>query len=103
MNLIDKQAAIDVVHKVMLEFFDFCEDDEESPFTEKDKELLKINKKISRGIKDLQPADVAEVKHGKWLDHQNGRWIYVKCSMCETIHDTRTNFCPNCGAKMEVE
>ena len=39
-------------------------------------------------------------KTGHWIDHQMDRWIYAKCSECETIHDTRTNYCPHCGAKM---
>ena len=42
-------------------------------------------------------------KSGKWIDHQDGRWIYAKCSECGTVHDTRSNYCPSCGAKMESE
>lgn len=44
-----------------------------------------------------------EPKTGHWIDHQEGRWIYAKCSECGTVHDTQTNYCPNCGAKMEAE
>ena len=51
-------------------------------------------------IEHAPTADVRENVHGEWLDHQNGRWIYAKCSICGTIHDTKTNFCPNCGAEM---
>ena len=39
-------------------------------------------------------------KTGHWMDHQEGRWIYAQCSECGTVHDTQTNYCPNCGAKM---
>ena len=42
-------------------------------------------------------------KTGHWIDHQDGRWIYAQCSGCGTVHDTQTNYCPNCGAKMESE
>lgn len=42
-------------------------------------------------------------KSGKWIDYQDGRWIYAKCSECGTVHDTRSNYCPSCGAKMESE
>ena len=48
-------------------------------------------------------ADVRPVRRGKWIDHQEGRWIYAKCSECETVHDVRSNFCPNCGADMRPE
>ena len=53
-------------------------------------------------IENIPPVTPAE-KVGHWIDHQEDRWIYAKCSECETIHDTRTNYCPNCGAKMEGE
>lgn len=39
-------------------------------------------------------------KTGYWIEHQEGRWIYAKCSECETVHDTQTNFCPSCGCRM---
>jgi len=41
-----------------------------------------------------------EPKTGHWIDHQEDRWIYAQCSECGTVHDTQTNYCPNCGAKM---
>lgn len=46
----------------------------------------------------------AEPQHGQWIDEQDGRWIYAKCSLCGTVHNTKTNYCPHCGADMrEVE
>ena len=48
-------------------------------------------------------ADVRPVVRGKWIDHQEGRWIYAKCSECGTVHDVKSNFCPNCGADMREE
>lgn len=59
---------------------------------------------VSRtAIRKLPAADVREVVRGKWIDHQQGRWVYAKCSECETVHDVRSNFCPNCGADMRGE
>ena len=43
-----------------------------------------------------------ERKNGKWHDHQEGDWIYAKCSLCGAVQDSRSNFCPNCGAKMKA-
>lgn len=40
------------------------------------------------------------VKSGEWIDYQQGRWVYAKCSLCGTVHDVRSNFCPSCGAEM---
>lgn len=48
-------------------------------------------------------ADVRPVKRGEWIDHQEGRWIYAKCSECGTVHDVKSNFCPSCGADMREE
>lgn len=63
-----------------------------------------VQTECRRQIDHAKPAaDVREVKRGKWLDHQQGRWIYAKCSECETVHDVRSHFCPNCGAEMEGE
>lgn len=46
-------------------------------------------------IKIAPAADVAEVKHGWWL--QNGM-----CSECLVIPKTsHKSYCPNCGTKMD--
>ena len=52
-------------------------------------------------IRYMDAADVAPVRHGKWLHRKNG---VAYCSKCEvdTVED-ETNYCPNCGATMELE
>ena len=58
------------------------------------------------GVIDRQPtADVVEVKHGKWLLKHIGVGHYWECSECEFKNAVmpRTNYCPNCGAKMDSE
>ena len=49
----------------------------------------------------LDAADVAPVRHGKWLHRKNG---VAYCSECEidAVEDG-TEYCPNCGAKMDLE
>lgn len=58
----------------------------------------------------LEAADkrIAELeakipKDGEWIDDQRGRWIYAKCNLCGKVQDVRSNYCPNCGAKMKGE
>ena len=46
-------------------------------------------------IEELMP------KEGEWIDEQRGRWIYAKCNLCGKVQDARSNYCPNCGAKMK--
>lgn len=66
------------------------------------------------GVKDLidrQPtADVVEVKHGYWIyDYSAGELggtdapLCEKCSVCGEYTVDEENFCPNCGAKMDLK
>ncbi len=53
---------------------------------------------------NAQPAaDVAEVRHGRW----NELPYSYECSVCGIIRPKemtgKWHYCPNCGAKMEVE
>lgn len=44
----------------------------------------------------MPAADVVEVKHGKWVN--------LHCSVCGKIGwMDEDNYCPNCGAKMDLE
>ena len=50
--------------------------------------------------------DAEQVKHGEWIDHGTTCQRY-ECSVCGDQHDwlilpNNINFCPNCGAKMNV-
>ena len=55
---------------------------------------------ILASIVCLPTIEAEPVKHGHWIDKQNGRWIYAECSHCKTVHDVKSNYCPNCGAQM---
>ena len=57
--------------------------------------------KFEAAILKIQAADVAPVRHGKWLHRKNG---VAYCSECEidAVEDG-TEYCHNCGAKMDLE
>ena len=40
---------------------------------------------------------------GEWIKTQEGRWIYPICSECGYKENVVTNYCANCGAKMDKE
>lgn len=45
-----------------------------------------------------------EVKHGRWIYKDNFIGKYLMCSECSHVTGRKSNYCPNCGAKMdEVE
>ena len=43
------------------------------------------------------------IDKGEWQNEQRGRWIYAKCNLCGKVQDVRSNYFPNCGAKMDGE
>ena len=56
-----------------------------------------------RKIKKIPAADVAPVRHGRWISDKKRLWY--KCSNCgmEDMLEQDYSFCPFCGAKMEGE
>ena len=61
-------------------------------------------------LADIPAAKVSPVRHGYWIGQEN--WApddyYYTCSACgedyNTIDGTPDyNFCPNCGAKMDLK
>ena len=54
-------------------------------------------------IADAPTVDAVEVVHGRWIICSDGYFPY--CSECKTEpkHGEMTNYCPNCGAKMDEE
>ena len=63
-------------------------------------------KKIPKGI----IVDVAPVRHGRWVDaypdiEPNPMFMYGICSECEFEQGISKylNYCPNCGATMDLE
>ena len=58
-----------------------------------------------------QEDDVASVRHGRWearaipISDPDGDWIALEyyCSLCNRLEYRKENYCPNCGAKMDLE
>ena len=54
-------------------------------------------------INSIPAADVAPVRHGRWVYPIGMAWNYV-CSECgKSIGVIKHKYCPNCGAKMDLE
>lgn len=67
-----------------------------------------ISQLDSYGIDLGEKADVAKVVHGRWIHHYHDsgepiddKWYCSECHMCN--NHRRTWYCPNCGAKMDLE
>ena len=53
-------------------------------------------------------ADVASVKHGRWIERKHFRHDHYidstyECSECNVEEPLTSDYCPNCGAKMNEE
>ena len=61
-------------------------------------------KECEHPVDDVPAADVGPVRHGRWRLYSPLTDTY-ECDKCgyQVIDESfRTNYCPNCGAKMEV-
>lgn len=60
---------------------------------------------------DIPAADVQSVKHGRWIGvyeyceihnlRPSGLAVYHWCSECDKAEKKTSDFCPNCGARMD--
>ena len=63
--------------------------------------MLKIE--AENVLSDLETVDVAPVRHGRWIPLEDSAYEFL-CSNCkEYMADDNPNYCPNCGAKMDLE
>ena len=59
-------------------------------------------------VNSMPAADVAPVRHGRWdrviPSKSAAKWSSkVSCSVCHNVGYDHFKYCPNCGAKMELE
>ena len=50
-------------------------------------------------INSIPAADVALVRHARWIKHEG----YDECEACHAKSIYGSNYCPNCGARMDKE
>jgi predicted RNA-binding Zn-ribbon protein involved in translation (DUF1610 family) len=100
-DLISRETAIQTVHDTMYQFIDDSE-----TMTDRDGLLLKVNKAICNGLKEIPSVE----NKGEWIaqDIHNCHTNF-KCSECGYIHSfmhlygeptADYPYCPNCGADM---
>ena len=83
---IDKEIALSLVQP-------------DAPEDEKSAVTIATAKKLVQSIIYRTPtADVAPVRHGRWKRYGKN---LGECSECGEIVSVRSNYCPNCGAKMD--
>ena len=72
---------------------------------------------LIRIINEIPAVEVAPVVHGRWIPEYEIKEMYYSpddierykvpngfsCSVCTKWSSARTNYCPNCGARMDGE
>ena len=56
---------------------------------------------FEKRINKLDDCDVAPVRHGHWIDNKHTDTVI--CSECKCVFTDETNYCPNCGSRMDCE
>ena len=60
-------------------------------------------------ILHVPPADIAPVVHAYWIRHENADMFdgyevpMFECSKCRAWKEDDSDFCPDCGAKMDAQ
>ena len=54
-------------------------------------------------LRDMDAADVAPVRHGRWLCVDTDTEQFFLCNRCKKKEYWESNYCPNCGCKMDLE
>ena len=84
---ISRQAAIDAINRLDIPE-DMC--------------VFEILSHIELELGTLPSAQPERIR-GRWIEKPHVHGV-AYCSLCDyELHTNDTNFCPNCGAKMEIE
>lgn len=65
-------------------------------------------------VQEAPAVDAEPVRHGRWISEKCNhkpcriknpeKWVTYKCSVCGYSNGRKqSNYCPNCGAKMDGE
>ena len=54
-------------------------------------------------LKDMDAADVAPVRYGRWLCVDTDTEQFFLCNRCKKKEYWESNYCPNCGCTMDLE
>ena len=90
---IEREAALAVIYGQHIGGKEACENARPNTYGADLREIV-------ADIEDIPSADVAPVRHGRWINHG---WSTV-CSECgEDYAFAKRNYCPNCGCRMDLE
>ena len=60
-----------------------------------------MRERVLEIVKSAPTVDAVEVVHGRWIQSEPGYRLCSHCMADVAIYSGHTNYCPNCGAKMD--
>lgn len=102
MRLIDADDYIKSINERIKEaykWYDKCNTDEIKIRAE---QAIATFCEASLTAKKMPTVEAEPVRHGRW-EFIGGYGYQYRCSKCIMCADHRTNYCPNCGAKMDLD
>ena len=51
-------------------------------------------------VRNAPTIDAEPVRHGKWIEYPTADGMN-QCSVCGVLRFGKSNYCPNCGARMD--
>jgi len=55
---------------------------------------------LQEALNKVPTADAEPVRHGKWIEYPTADGMN-QCSACGILRFGESNYCPNCGARMD--
>ena len=68
-----------------------------------DGELVFKREEVLLAIDSAPTVDAVEVVHGRWIQSEPGYKLCSHCMADVAIYSGHRNYCPNCGAKMDLK
>ena len=65
------------------------------------KQAFEKGERLSLYIKCIPAADVAEVRHGRWLCVDTDTEQFFLCNRCKKKEYWESDYCPSCGCRMD--
>lgn len=96
MNVIDANGAIQIVQKVDEAFAKYVENSDD----------LQLYSDVRAAVLFAPTIEAEPVRHGRWIEKPFLFGTSNFCSICDSFYGMphgKYNYCPNCGAKMDLE
>ena len=100
---VSKYIDVDVFIKSFREALPGLKAQVDPDLTPKAYAYLRGGEAIIEDLTKFPTADVAEVRHGRWLCVDTDTEQFFLCNRCKKKEYWESNYCPNCGAKMDKE